>query len=443
MSAAQAIGVVAGIILLGVMYAYSRGGAKEEGVIWRPQAMASVDPLSGMGLARLRTGAAVLDPELMQDVPQQYNTSFLNPCWDSEAAGKLRCLPYVYVSGFHTGAGSLARRLSAHPNILMDAGSLSSWGPTWGFWSEYRNSLEAYLEGIDKVIPKLQTDPQHNIVMDGSMSTFALYWAGSGKAHRAFSAAAVACWRECDREFTSVGPSYEACMDTKCLPAGREADQMAAVNATVPYSDLQLPMLMRALYGDRQPKFVLLLRRPTDRIHSAYFGTKHLLEKYGNHSEGFIAFVADQVGAYRECVARHSEEDCIMRFETMGMKEEKVYFHCDQILRGMYAPYLKVWFRYFPRSSFLILDSRRYFRDSYATMTQVLNFLGLPVPHPNSSTYQAMVAAGPRVSNVEARDLIPEGARRILSKLYEKHVEDLAVLLGDQQWLDWLDHQSL
>lgn len=46
----------------------------------------------------------------------------------------------------------------------------------------------------------------------------------------------------------------------------------AAVQAGLPYTDVQLPMLMRALYGSRSPKFVLLLRNPVDRIYSAYFG---------------------------------------------------------------------------------------------------------------------------------------------------------------------------
>ena len=58
---------------------------------------------------------------------------------------------------------------------------------------------------------------------------------------------------------------------------------------------MQLPMLMRALYGNRTPKFVLLLRSPVDRIYSAFFGTRSLKERYGNTTTGFTKFVADQV----------------------------------------------------------------------------------------------------------------------------------------------------
>ena len=35
--------------------------------------------------------------------------------------------------------------------------------------------------------------------------------------------------------------------------------------------------------------------------------------------------------AYRNCLGTHSELDCILRFETLGMAEEKTFFHCDQV----------------------------------------------------------------------------------------------------------------
>ena len=46
---------------------------------------------------------------------------------------------------------------------------------------------------------------------------------------------------------------------------------------------------------------------------------------------------------------------------------------CPQI-RGMYASHLKVWLRYFPRGSFLIINSRDYFDDKNRTMIKVWNF---------------------------------------------------------------------
>lgn len=38
----------------------------------------------------------------------------------------------------------------------------------------------------------------------------------------------------------------------------------------------------------------------------------------------------DQVAAFRNCSAKHGEAACVLLFESLGMEEEKVFFHCDQ-----------------------------------------------------------------------------------------------------------------
>ena len=71
-------------------------------------------------------------------------------------------------------------------------------------------------------------------------------------------------------------------------------------------------------------------------------------------------------------------------------------------------------------------------------IVQVFEFLDLPVPEPSSPLWPIIEAAGPRVTYTsEAGWVIPEGARRVLSKMYERHNEELAELLGDRSWLSW------
>ena len=41
----------------------------------------------------------------------------------------------------------------------------------------------------------------------------------------------------------------------------------------------------------------------------------------------------------------------------------QVYFHCDQLMRGMHAVYLERWLRYFPRESMLIIKAEDMFRS--------------------------------------------------------------------------------
>ena len=52
--------------------------------------------------------------------------------------------------------------------------------PSFPPLAEYRNSMQGYLDGIQAAVPRILEEPSANVVMDGSMSTFALYWAGSG-----------------------------------------------------------------------------------------------------------------------------------------------------------------------------------------------------------------------------------------------------------------------
>jgi hypothetical protein len=39
----------------------------------------------------------------------------------------------------------------------------------------------------------------------------------------------------------------------------------------VSYDDLHLPALMSAVYGQRKPKMIVMLRDPVERLHSAFY----------------------------------------------------------------------------------------------------------------------------------------------------------------------------
>ncbi len=60
------------------------------------------------------------------------------------------------------------------------------------------------------------------------------------------------------------------------------------------------------------------------------------------------------------------------------------------------------------------------------------------MPEPQSELWTKMDAAGRRRTYTEHVGWVyPEGARRVLSKLYESHNADLADLTGDKTWLSW------
>ena len=404
-----------------------------------------------ISLEAMQAAASVLDSELMITAPpnKSYESKYLNPCWKTQS-GMLRCLPYAYVSGFQTGARALSRSLAAHPSVALDIGALfgpwptsqSQQGYSKGFWNEYRNQLQSYLSMIAQpsVVDRLEAQPRETIVIDGSMSTIDLFWAGNTKAHRAFSSFAVDCWSKCNAEFKGSGPQYESCMDQKCLQGGREADLKSAKEAGVSLEDLQLPMLMRAVYGTHQPKFVFLLRDPVERFFSSYFGSENLYKRTGQDVDGFIKYTREQIDAFDLCKssrnhsAASAEEDCVLRFESLTMAQEKVFYHCDQIFRGFYAMQLKHWFRFFPRSSFLVINSADFFSNRRAVTEKVAKFIGLMPP--TDAGWELMSKAGPKISNIEGR-VMPAKEKEELSKLYLKPNADLATLLGEKSWLKW------
>lgn len=138
----------------------------------------------------------------------------------------------------------------------------------------------------------------------------------------------------------------------------------------------------------------------------------------------------------RDAAFLAQEEQCALYFESLRMADEKVFYHCDQILRGMYSTYLEIWFRYFPRDAFLILKSEEYFSDPRGTIRRVLGFLGLPDPK-DEGEWEKMEAAGPVVSNVAGQAAMPAATRAELLEFYRPYNEALARMLGDPSILKW------
>ena len=54
--------------------------------------------------------------------------------------------------------------------------------------------------------------------------------------------------------------------------------------------------------------------------------------RYGETPEGFLKYVKEQLGALRRCEARgFTMRECALYFEALGLEEERVHFHCDQV----------------------------------------------------------------------------------------------------------------
>ena len=285
-------------------------------------------------LSTIRDFVRAIDSELLDSsAPDaEFLPDLANPCWNESASGVLKCLPGAYlIGGFHAGTRAFARRIQNHPQILSDAMSFGL------FWSEERKMAD-FVAGFQRASNEIKSKgAKHNLIFEGSPCTFTFYPSSGSRAHKHFSSAMAPCWRNCsDKEAASI----DKCMDQRCFPLATKADEAICVKYGFDrLKDQHVPLLMKAVYGNKLPKLIVVLRNPIDRIASAYYGYPHYHTKFGRTWEGFHTYVSEQIEAMKRCtmkrVAAHGsvergDEECVLFFEQLSMEEERVYFHADQ-----------------------------------------------------------------------------------------------------------------
>ena len=103
------------------------------------------------------------------------------------------------------------------------------------------------------------------------------------------------------------------------------------------------PFVMRTLYGQGRAKVISALRHPVDRLETSFWVHAHYPKKYGVSPAGLHAYVAEQTKAFDECGATHGSRRCAFLFELLEAKYGDIFFHCDQIIRGVYEPFMRDW----------------------------------------------------------------------------------------------------
>ena len=73
----------------------------------------------------------------------------------------------------------------------------------------------------------------------------------------------------------------------------------------------------------------------------------------------------------------HGAHDCALRFEAHGPEQAGVYYHCDQIIKGMYSEYMPEWQAYIRPQRLLVLRTEDYFARPLRGVRQVWRLLTL------------------------------------------------------------------
>jgi N-acetylgalactosamine 4-sulfate 6-O-sulfotransferase len=171
------------------------------------------------------------------------------------------------------------------------------------------------------------------------------------------------------------------------------------------------------------------------RLHAAYWTYGHYWDRYGGKTgEGFQRYVLEQIEGFRNCtdLEGHSTWECTLYLESWSQPLEDIFFHCDQLLRGMYSFWLHMWFSYFPRESFLVLKSEDFFENPRQVLQQVFQHLGLR--EPTRDEWAAILGTAAIRSTATGQDMLP-GAWEAVAEFYKPFNEDLASMLGDDKWL--------
>lgn len=165
------------------------------------------------------------------------------------------------------------------------------------------------------------------------------------------------------------------------------------------------PGRVKALLPD--VKLIALLRDPVERTLSAY---QHQVRR-GREPLSFEEALAQEAERLRPEIARLERDEDY---------NSVVHRNLAYLARGIYADQISRWFEIFPREQLLVIRSEDFFTDTTATLTQVLEFLGLP--HWKPLAYRRFNAA-------QYEDMAP-ATRQGLIEYFAPHNQRLYDLLG-------------
>ena len=204
-----------------------------------------------------------------------------------------------------------------------------------------------------------------------------------------------------------------------------------------------VPQLVRAAYGDFQPALLVLLRRPWARMHSAFYNYVHYRNRFGATPAGEAAWANESVGAFRRCERRFGTDHCALSFESLVRENEEVFYHCDQLIKGMYSVFLKRWRKEHAR--LLLLRAEQYYADVKGVLAIALRFVGLQPPSTDAG-WQPLLASPVQLAGTRPKDGAPPQdptTTALLRAFYAPGLDELVRSMQNEpdarEWRTWAD----
>ena len=341
-----------------------------------------------------------------------------NPCYTD--AGKEVCLPAVHVvSGWHMFSDESLNWMKAVPELeSRPGGCFDDWG------EDDKNSRQ-WIGQFGKA------PPPSTMILTHCNKLLTWYPAFAGRYTSAWGKAYGPCKA---RESAKPGDYYANAMWQVCRPAALAAHD-AAMGVGGAGHEATPPFVMKALYGPRV-KVISALRNPVDRLETSFWSHRHYPAKYGANPHGFQRYIEEQGGAFENCAAKHGARRCAYLFELLGPEQGEVFFHCDQIIRGLYEPFVRDWHAALGAESLLVLKVESLLDAPAAARGRILGFLGLGRAASGGAA-DVGVAATTGYRQLHAQSLhearaqpMLNATRALAEAFYRPHNEALGLLLG-------------
>ena len=350
----------------------------------------------------------------------KFSSAFLNPC--VETTQKTICLPYVHIiSGWHMFSEESLGWLKHVKQLEVRGGggcfddwtgdSGRGWTQSWG------------------------GPPQSGaVIMTHCNKLLGWYPAFAGRYTSAWGNEYGPC-KESQIAKDPHADYYAKYMWQVCRPRAIKAHDLA-MGTGGSGKEATPPFVMKALYGPSRVKVISALRNPVDRLETSFWAHRHYPGKYGASPDGFHKYVVEQTSAFNKCVSKEGDlRRCAYLFELLGQEYSDVFFHCDQLIRGLYEPFIRDWHNAFGRGSLLVIRTEELLDEPLAARTKLLKFLNLP----GSPTAEQLVASAPTTTSyaqlhkksLEEAKAMPmlNKTRELAEAFYRPHNEQLGLML--------------
>ena len=154
-----------------------------------------------------------------------------------------------------------------------------------------------------------------------------------------------------------------------------------------------------------------------------------------NDSEGQAQFLEDTLTPLEDCGKKHGWERCAVMFEWIDYTLEQVFFHADQLLRGLHWVWLSGWLSYFGED-LLVVFSEDYFENPRKVGERVAAHLGLETPL-SDEIWEKMKGQEQHAPSVGWKKGLTDVTEKRLKAFYGQHNKKLGELLFGEAVDPW------